>query len=157
MELVERILNARNLTQASREVIRNKGAAGIDRMSVKELKDYLDNNRENLMEQIHKGEYIPQPIRGKTIPKGNGKTRLLGIPTVVDRMLQQAVMRVIMPKYEYEFSTYSYGFRPQRNTHQAVAKVVTIRKSRLSKHCRDRPKRLLRRSRPRTVATVTLS
>ena len=120
MELVERILNAGNLTQASREVIRNKGAAGIDRMSVKELKDYLDNNRENLTEQIYKSEYIPQPIRGKTIPKGNGKTRLLGIPTVVDRMLQQAVSRIMMPQYEYQFSNYSFGFRPERNTHQAV-------------------------------------
>ncbi len=120
MELVERILNAGNLTQASQEVIRNKGAAGIDRMSVIELKDYLDNNRENLMEQIRKGQYIPQPIRGKAIPKGNGKTRLLGIPTVVDRMLQQAVSRIMMPQYEYQFSNYSFGFRPERNTHQAV-------------------------------------
>jgi len=93
---------------------------GIDRMSVKELKDYLDNNRENLIEQIRKGQYIPQPIRGKAIPKGNGKTRLLGIPTVVDRMLQQAVLRIMMPQYEYQFSNYSFGFRPERNTHQAV-------------------------------------
>jgi len=120
MELVERILNAGNLTQASQEVIRNKGAAGIDRMSVKVLKDYLDNNRENLIEQIRKGQYIPQPIRGKAIPKGNGKTRLLGIPTVVDRMLQQAVLRIMMPQYEYQFSNYSFGFRPERNTHQAI-------------------------------------
>lgn len=120
MELIERILNAGNLTQASREVIRNKGAAGIDRMSVKELKDYLDTHREELTEQIHKGEYIPQPIRGKAIPKGNGKTRLLGIPTVVDRMLQQTVSRILMPQYEYQFSNYSFGFRPERNTHHAV-------------------------------------
>jgi len=124
MELIEEILRAANLTQASKEVIRNKGAGGIDRMSVKELEEYLHNNRETLTNQIRNQKYIPQPIRGKEIPKGNGKFRTLGIPTVVDRMLQQAVLRVIMPRYEYMFSTYSYGFRPKRNTHQAVAKSL---------------------------------
>jgi len=124
MELIDEILRASNLTLASRDVIRNKGAGGIDGMQVEELKDYLDENRESLINQILKCQYIPQPIRGKEIPKWNGKFRTLGIPTVVDRMLQQAVMRVIMPKYEYEFSTYSYGFRPQRNAHQAIAKSL---------------------------------
>ena len=124
MKLIEKILSAANLTEASEDVISNKGAAGIDRMSVQELKSYLDENRERLSEQIRQSCYIPQPIRGKDIPKGNGKTRLLGIPTVIDRMLQQAVMRIIMPRYEYIFSVYSYGFRPQRNTHQAVQKSL---------------------------------
>ena len=124
MELIERILQAENLTRASKEVIRNKGAAGVDRMQVSDLTEYLKENRLNLMDTIRKCEYIPQPIRGKEIPKGKGKTRLLGIPTVVDRMLQQAVSRVIMTQYEYEFSTYSYGFRPKRNTHQAVQKSI---------------------------------
>ena len=124
MELIDEILRASNLTLASRDVIRNKGAGGVDGMSVDNLKDYLDKNREVLTNQIRQCQYVPQPIRGKEIPKGNGKFRTLGIPTVVDRMLQQAVMRVIMPRYEYEFSTYSYGFRPQRNTHQAVAKSL---------------------------------
>jgi len=124
MELIDEILRASNLTLASRDVIRNKGAGGIDGMQVEELKDYLDENRESLINQILKCQYIPQPIRGKEIPKWNSKFRTLGIPTVVDRMLQQAVMRVIMPKYEYEFSTYSYGFRPQRNAHQAIAKSL---------------------------------
>ena len=124
MDLIETILRAGNLTDASREVIRNKGAAGIDKMSVKELKQYLDENRQELTTRIRNCEYIPQPIRGKEIPKGNGKTRLLGIPTVVDRMLQQAVSRVIMAQYEYEFSSYSFGFRPQRNTHQAIRKSI---------------------------------
>jgi len=107
MELIEEILRAANLTQASKEVIRNKGTGGIDRMSVKDLEGYLHNNRETLTNQIRNQKYIPQPIRGREIPKGNGKFRTLGIPTVVDRMLQQAVLRVIMPKYEYMFSTYS--------------------------------------------------
>lgn len=124
MDLIETILRAGNLTDASREVIRNKGAAGVDKMSVKELKPYLDENRQELTTMIRNCEYIPQPIRGKEIPKGNGKTRLLGIPTVVDRMLQQAVSRVIMAQYEYEFSSYSFGFRPQRNTHQAIRKSI---------------------------------
>lgn len=124
MDLIETILQAGNLTDASLEVIRNKGAAGIDKMSVRELKPYLDENRQALTTMIRNCEYIPQPIRGKEIPKGNGKTRLLGIPTVVDRMLQQAVSRVIMAQYEYEFSSYSFGFRPQRNTHQAIRKSI---------------------------------
>jgi RNA-directed DNA polymerase len=124
MELIERILSAGNLTQASREVIRNKGAAGVDRMSVNELKMHLDQNRQELSDLVRNCNYIPQPIRGKEIPKGNRKMRLLGIPTVVDRMLQQAVSRVIMTRYEYIFSKYSYGFRPQRNAHQAIRKSL---------------------------------
>jgi len=93
-------------------------------MNVGQLKSYLDSNREELCMTIREGKYIPQAIRGKEIPKRKGKVRLLGIPTVVDRMLQQAVLRVIMPQFEYVFSEYSYGFRPQRNTQQAVLKSL---------------------------------
>jgi len=124
MELIEEVLRAGNLTEASKEVIRNKGAGGVDKMYVEDLKEYLDKNRDFLTNQIRKSMYIPQPIRGKEIPKGNGKFRTLGIPTVIDRMLQQAVLRVIMPHYEYKFSDYSYGFRPQRNAHQAIQKSL---------------------------------
>jgi len=124
MKLVDEILRVGNLTQASNEVIRNKGAGGIDGMNVESLKDYLSKNRNSLEEQIRNGTYYPQPIRGKDIPKGNGKFRTLGIPTVVDRMLQQAVLRILMPKYEYMFSVYSYGFRPKKNTHQAIGKSL---------------------------------
>jgi RNA-directed DNA polymerase len=124
MQTIDKVLTARNLTEACKEVINNKGSAGSDRMSVKELKAYLDLNREGLKIRILEGEYIPNPIRGKEIPKRNGKKRLLCIPTVVDRMLQQAVSRVIMPQFEYMFSEYSYGFRPQRNTLQAVQKSL---------------------------------
>jgi RNA-directed DNA polymerase len=109
MQTIDKVLNAGNLTQACYEVISNKGAAGVDKMNVDELKGHLDKNRAHLTEQIRNGDYIPQPIRGKEIPKGNGKMRLLGIPTVIDRMLQQAVSRVIMPQFEYMFSTYSFG------------------------------------------------
>jgi RNA-directed DNA polymerase len=124
MKLVDEILRVGNLTQASNEVIRNKGAGGIDGMNVESLKDYLTKNRNSLEEQIRNCTYYPQPIRGKDIPKGNGKFRTLGIPTVVDRMLQQAVLRILMPKYEYMFSVYSYGFRPKKNTHQAIGKSL---------------------------------
>ena len=120
MQTIDKVLNAGNLTQACYEVIRNKGAAGVDKMNVDELKDYLDKNRAQLTELIRNGGYIPQPIRGKEIPKGKDKVRLLGIPTVIDRMLQQAVSRVIMPQFEYMFSRYSFGFRPERNALQAV-------------------------------------
>jgi group II intron reverse transcriptase/maturase len=124
MQTIDKVLAARNLTDACKEVVKNKGVAGIDRMSVKRLKTYLDKNREALTAEIHSGNYIPQPIRGKEIPKRNGKMRLLGIPTVVDRMLQQAVNRVLMPQYEYMFSDYSFGYRPKRNTLQAVQKSL---------------------------------
>jgi RNA-directed DNA polymerase len=93
-------------------------------MSVEELKSYLDTNRQTIVEQVRNCEYHAKPIRGKEIPKGKGKTRLLGIPTVVDRMLQQAVLRIIMLRYEENFSPYSYGFRPKRNTIQATGKAL---------------------------------
>jgi RNA-directed DNA polymerase len=124
MQTIDKVLSARNLTEACKEVIRNKGAWGVDKMGVEELKSYLDKNRDNLTEQIRQGKYIPQPIRGKEIPKQNGKKRLLGIPTVIDRMLQQAVNRAIMPQFEYIFSNYSFGFRPKRNALQAVNKSL---------------------------------
>lgn len=124
MQTIDKVLTARNLTEACREVVKNKGSSGIDRMGIKDLKAYLDTNREALRATILKGDYIPQPIRGKEIPKRNGKTRQLGIPTVVDRMLQQAVSRAIMPQFEYMFLDYSFGFRPRRNTQQAVFKSL---------------------------------
>ncbi|WP_044214712.1 reverse transcriptase domain-containing protein, partial [Saccharicrinis fermentans] len=94
-------------------------------MSVSELKHHLDLHRNQLVEEILTCAYLPQPIRGKEIPKGGGKTRQLGIPTAIDRMLQQAVSRVVMMHYEIDFSTYSYGFRPERNTQQAAGKALS--------------------------------
>ena len=123
-ELIEQILQAANLTRACEDVVKNKGAGGVDGMNVKELKSWLDQNRHQLVEQVRNCEYHAQAIRGKEIPKGKGKTRLLGIPTVVDRMLQQAVQRVIMFRYEVAFSNYSFGFRPKRNTIQATGKSL---------------------------------
>ncbi len=122
--MIEKILEAGNLTKACREVVKNKGAGGIDKMPVRKLKAFLDTNRVKLCDSVRSGDYLPQPIRGKQIPKSNGKKRLLGIPTAVDRMLQQAALRILMPLYEPDFSCNSYGFRPNRNTHQAVSKAL---------------------------------
>src|ERR1035437_8063192 len=124
MEWIEKILQAGNITDACYEVIRNKGEAGVDKMNVKGLKAFLDENRTQLEGLIRNGQYLPKPIRGKEIPKRDKKMRLLGIPTAVDRMLQQAVSRVLMLQYEQIFSNYSYGFRPQHNAHQALGKAL---------------------------------
>ena len=94
-------------------------------MSAKSLKPYLDENRGRLTADIRSGSYYPQPIRGKEIPKRNGKKRLLGIPTVVDRMLHQATARILQNKYDFMFSSYSYGFRPHRNQHQAIGRALS--------------------------------
>ena len=103
MQLIHQILSARNLTDACKEVIRNKGAAGVDKMNTNQLGQYLKENREKLMVEICSGNYHAPPIRGKEIPKSNRKKRLLGIPTVIDRMLQQATARVLMNHYEFLF------------------------------------------------------
>ena len=118
--MIERILNPRNIQRACKEVVSNKGSAGVDGMSVKELLIYLKTNQKCIATQVLKGSYIPSAILGVEIPKSNGKTRLLGIPTVVDRLLQQATHQVISLKFEGEFKNSSYGFRPGRNAHQAV-------------------------------------
>ena len=121
--MIEQVLNPRNMMRAYRQVVSNKGSAGVDGMSVKELYNYLTNNRERIESELRKGKYLPQAILGVEIPKSNGKTRLLGIPTVIDRLLQQAVGQVIAIKFEMEFEDYSYGFRPNRNAQQAVLKA----------------------------------
>jgi group II intron reverse transcriptase/maturase len=105
-------------------VYRNKGAAGVDRVSIMELKENLQNHGKQYTEQIEQGVYQVSPILGVEIPKSNGKTRLLGIPTVVDRVFQQALHQVLQPIFEADFQTHSYGFRPNRNAHQAIAQSL---------------------------------
>lgn len=105
---------------ACKQVLQNKGSAGVDGMQVKELYGYLKQNREAIAAGIVSGNYLPQPILGVSIPKRNGKRRLLGIPTVADRWLQQAVAQAITPLFEYEFKEHSYGFRPGKNAHQCL-------------------------------------
>lgn len=122
--MIEQVLNRRNMMRAYRQVLSNKGSSGVDGMSVKELYVHLSNNREQIESDIRSGKYLPQPILGVEIPKTGGKTRLLGVPTVTDRMLQQAVGQVLAIKFEMDFEDYSYGFRPNRNAQQAVIKAL---------------------------------
>ena len=117
--LLEHILSPSNLNQAYKRVRSNKGSGGIDKMKVESLRDYLVNNKEELIQSILDGSYRPNPVRRVEIPKEKGK-RNLGIPTVVDRVLQQAIAQVLTPIYEKQFSESSYGFRPRRNAHQAL-------------------------------------
>jgi len=119
--LLEQILSPANLNRAFKRVRRNRGSGGIDKMEVESLKDYLVNNEENLIQSILDGSYRPNPVRRVEIPKEKG-TRKLGIPTVVDRVVQQAIAQVLTPVYEKQFSPSSYGFRPKRSAHQALNK-----------------------------------
>jgi group II intron reverse transcriptase/maturase len=121
--MIEQVLNPRNVMRAYQRVRTNKGSSGVDGMSVMELKNYLSDNREQIETKIRQGKYLPQAIRGVEIPKSNGKTRLLGIPTITDRLLQQAVGQIIAIKFEIDFDNQSYGFRPNRSAQQAVLKA----------------------------------
>jgi len=98
---------------------------GVDKLKASELKDYLSTHQENLVREVYDMNYSPDAIRGVTIPKKNGKLRLLGIPTVVDRFLQQAVSQILMTRFELQFSDSSYGFRPKKNMQQAVSKSLS--------------------------------
>ena len=124
MELIEQVINRQNMMRAFKQVRQNRGSAGVDGMPVKELYDYLTKNRESIEQSLLNGTYLPQPILGVEIPKSNGKVRLLGVPTVVDRMLQQAVGQVLANRFEMDFEDYSYGFRPNKNAQQAVLKAL---------------------------------
>jgi group II intron reverse transcriptase/maturase len=122
--MIEQVLNPNNMMRAYRQVVSNKDSAGVDGMSVKGLYVHLSKNREQIESDIRSGKYLPQPILGVEIPKSNGKTRLLGVPTVTDRILQQAVGQVLAIKFELDFEDYSYGFRPNRSAQQAVIKAL---------------------------------
>lgn len=120
--LLERIISSENLNEAFKRVKKNKGSHGIDKMGVDELLPYLRSYGEELKQSIVNGSYKPNPVRRVEIPKDNGKTRPLGIPTVVDRVIQQAISQVLTPIFERKFSENSYGFRPNRNAQQAILK-----------------------------------
>jgi group II intron reverse transcriptase/maturase len=120
--LLEFILAPGNLNAAYKAVKGNAGSGGIDGMQTDELLQYLQNHRDELITALQQGKYRPNPVKRVKIPKENGKVRLLGIPTVVDRVIQQAITRQLSPIYERQFSSTSYGFRPKRNAHQALRK-----------------------------------
>jgi RNA-directed DNA polymerase len=122
-QLMEVILERENLKQALKRVERNKGAAGVDGMGVEELKPYLKQHWTKLRVQLLSGSYEPQPVRRVEIPKAGGGQRKLGIPTAVDRFIQQAVLQVLQPEWDQTFSEYSYGFRPEHTAHQAIAQA----------------------------------
>lgn len=122
--MIKQLTSKKNLNQAYRQVYRNRGSAGIDDVRTTELKPILQNYGKRFIQQIERGQYQVSPILGVEIPKRNGKKRLLGIPTVVDRVFQQALQQVLQPVFEPGFQRYSYGFRPKRNAHGAIAKSL---------------------------------
>ena len=124
MKLIEKILSEENLNEAVKRVKANKGACGIDKMSVSELDEYLRKHKEEIISSIMNMTYKPQPVRRVYIPKPNGKKRPLGIPTAVDRVVQQATAQVLSQIYDESFSDNSYGFRPKRSAHDAIDKVL---------------------------------
>ena len=124
--LLEYILSPANLNRAYRQVVSNNGSGGIDGMSTDELLSWLHVHKEELVSSLYQGTYHPNPVRRSEIPKDNGKTRSLGIPTVVDRFIQQAVSQVLTMIYDRSFSRFSFGFRPGRNAHQAIQQAQTI-------------------------------
>jgi RNA-directed DNA polymerase len=119
-DLIERMLERGNLLKALRAVEANRGAAGMDGMEVKQLRNYLREHWAETKEQILSGTYEPRPVRRVDIPKPGGGTRMLGIPTVLDRLIQQAIHQILSPLWEKGFSPHSYGFRPGRSAAQAV-------------------------------------
>ena len=122
-QLMEEVCERRNCKQALARVKRNKGSAGIDGMTVEQLPDYLRQHWPTIREQLLRGTYRPQPVKRVEIPKPDGGIRQLGIPTVLDRFIQQAVMQVLQGRWDHTFSEHSYGFRPGRSAHQAVAQA----------------------------------
>lgn len=122
-DLLERILDRQNLNRAYKQVKRNHGAPGIDGMTVEEALPWLREHREELLRSIRDGSYRPNPVRRKEIPKPDGGVRKLGIPTVVDRIIQQAIAQQLKPIFEPMFSDGSYGYRPKRSAQQAIRKV----------------------------------
>ena len=123
-ELLEKILDKRNMNEAYKRVCANKGASGVDGMEIEELDGYIRKNWDSIREQIRERKYKPQPVRRVEIPKPDGSRRKLGIPTVMDRVIQQGIAQVISPMCEPLFSEYSYGFRPNRSCEMAVKELL---------------------------------
>ena len=126
MKLIDEVLSKGNLNQAYLQVTRNKGASGIDDMTCEEVKDYLKVHGNELISQIKSREFKPLPVRRVEIPKPNGGVRKLGIPTVIDRIIQQALVQKLTPIFEPTFSEYSYGFRPNRRCQNAIDRALEL-------------------------------
>ena len=124
MEVLEKVLNDNNLFEAYKKVYKNKGTSGVDGITIDELGYYMYLHKEEIKEQIRNRKYKPSPVKRVYIPKDNGDKRGLGIPTVVDRVIQQAIVQVLSPIYEKQFSETSYGFRPNRSCEMAIIKLL---------------------------------
>jgi len=124
--MLEQIMDRRNIEKALLQVERNKGAGGVDGMQTDKLRDYLTTHYQQLRQEVISGNYQPSPVRKVTIPKANGGERMLGIPTVIDRLLQQAISQWLSQFYEPNFSVFSFGFRPNKNAHQAVLQAQSF-------------------------------
>lgn len=122
--MLERILSPTNMAEAYRRVVANAGASGVDGVTVQELSDYIKSNWKRIAGEIRSRQYRPQPVRRVEIPKPNGGMRKLRVPTVVDRMIEQAIVQVLSPLFEPIFSDSSYGFRPGRRCQQAIEKLL---------------------------------
>ena len=124
MELMEKILSGKNLQIAIKKVKQNKGTPGVDKMTIQEVEEWFNQYRDDVVQQIMNKKYRPMPVKRVYIPKPNGKQRPLGIPTVVDRVIQQSMLQVLSEIYEPIFSEHSYGFRPKRSAHMAMEEVL---------------------------------
>ena len=125
-KMLDEILSDENIAKAKKRVYANKGASGIDGVTVQELDQYMEKNWQSIKQKIHERTYKPQPVLRVEIPKPNGGVRKLGIPTVVDRTIEQAIVQIISPIFEPTFSENSYGFRPGRSAGQAIEKVLEL-------------------------------
>lgn len=123
-KLLNEILSRENMLIAYKKVISNKEASGVDGVTVEEIKDYVNQNWKDIKNQIKTRKYKPQPVKRVEIPKPNGGTRKLGIPAVMDRIIQQAMVQKLEPICEPYFSDYSYGFRPNRSCEKAILKLL---------------------------------
>ena len=124
MELLDKILNQENLNKAYKKVVSNKGVAGVDGVTVDEVAEYIKEHKEEIINKIKERKYKPQPVKRVQIPKENGKMRNLGIPTVIDRIIQQSMVQVLSPIFEEQFNDNSFGFRPGKSCEQAVLKTL---------------------------------
>jgi len=149
--LMEEVCERENCKQALARVKANRGSPGVDGMTVHDLPGYLQQHWSVIREQLLSGTYKPQPVKRVEIPKPDGGVRKLGIPTVLDRFIQQTVMQVLQDRWDRTFSSNSYGFRPGRSAHQAVETSTAIHRRRLSGRRGPRSGEILRSSEPRST------
>ena len=122
-QLMEEVCDRANLVRAWKRVRQNQGSPGVDRMTIGDARDYLREHWPSIRSQLVEGTYQPQPVKRVEIPKPEGGVRKLGVPCVVDRLIQQALLQVLQKRWDPTFSKYSYGFRPGHSAHQAVAQA----------------------------------